>query len=467
MRRTLSMLGALALFATPALAARYYVDAGNTQPGNGLSWQTSFNTLGAALAVAGAGDDVWVAAGTYTGSFTIPANVSLFGGFRSGEGLVTNRKPIARQTILDGNGSQRVLTLSNGSVVDGFIVQNGSAGSPGGGGALVNGTTPTIRNCVFSANRNTGGRGSALFVGNGGQPTVENCVFTGNIGAGHVIDIDNAGGTWLHIIVHNNTSNGFHVQNNGNPKVYNSSFTSNSGRGICDVSANNTPVVENCHFDGNAISHFHFRGQELRTIAAVNAISYVTASIDGAPGYLNPSAFDFATSPTSPLIDQGQFMAGFPTTDLVLGARGYDDPRFPGLAGARDIGAVAWQGSRITMSGTPLPGSTVTLSLSAPNDDARTYQVMTALAEGRIPIDTRAIKLAFDGLFLVTVQNQLPAVFANYAGTIASGGSTARINIPNLPALSGLELHTTFVVVNAGSPSGISTIAEPIEFVIN
>src|SRR5437588_259599 len=65
-RTRAGLIAALAgVCASSAPAAIIYVRSGATGPGNGSSWANAFPDLQAALAAASAGDQIWVAAGTY------------------------------------------------------------------------------------------------------------------------------------------------------------------------------------------------------------------------------------------------------------------------------------------------------------------------------------------------------------------------------------------------------------------
>jgi len=61
-------------------------------------------------------------------------------------------------------------------VLEGLTVRNGY--QIGGGGALISGAQPTIRNCAFTGN--TAGGGGALQMIEGADPLVQNCRFEGN-----------------------------------------------------------------------------------------------------------------------------------------------------------------------------------------------------------------------------------------------------------------------------------------------
>ncbi|MEO6038125.1 MAG: hypothetical protein ABIQ93_06900 [Saprospiraceae bacterium] len=77
---------------------------------NGSSWENAFPDLQQALAIAQAGDTIWVAAGTYmptpngdrSSSFWLISATVLYGGFNGTETAFTQRNPVANPTILSG-----------------------------------------------------------------------------------------------------------------------------------------------------------------------------------------------------------------------------------------------------------------------------------------------------------------------------------------------------------------------------
>ena len=114
----------------------------------------------------------------------------------------------------------------------------------------------------------------------------------------------------------------------------------------------------------------------------------------------------------------------------------------------------------IIASGKPNPGGMVTLDLSAPSDGGLPYQIGSSLGTGPIPIDTRQLDLSPDAIFMVSVNGFLPTVFKDYAGLLdAAGKGKGTINIPNIPALVGIKLHSAFVTIDASAPSNIKSIS--------
>jgi hypothetical protein len=121
----------------------------------------------------------------------------------------------------------------------------------------------------------------------------------------------------------------------------------------------------------------------------------------------------------------------------------------------------------ISGSGNPGIGGTIGLHLLAAGDGSLPYQVGSSLGTGPIPIDTRRLGLSPDALLVLTVGGALPTIFSRYSGLLDSSGSgTAAINIPNIPALIGVRIHTAFVTIKAGAPSSIQSISNTFSFVI-
>ncbi len=234
------MLWFLCFGTVPAAAGVIYVDVAAAGANSGLSWADAFVHLQDALAAAGPGDDIWVAAGTYTpdqgvavtlgdrsATFLLESGVALYGGFPAGGGDWGSRNITANVTTLSGdltandganfaNNSENSYHVITGSGVDATAVLDGFTVTAGYG----NGTTPNdrgagmyssngqaiIRDCTFNANKATFGGGmtceasstmqlmrvtfssnrSGDYAAGGGMriyqsnPTLTECVFSGN-----------------------------------------------------------------------------------------------------------------------------------------------------------------------------------------------------------------------------------------------------------------------------------------------
>lgn len=187
----------------------WHVRQGAPPNGDGLSWATAFRELNEIHEFAGAGDQVWVAAGTYrpdydpaTGAYTVSnaasfmllSGVAMYGGFAGTETALEQRDVAMNLSRLTGDlgGSTRSqhVVRANGvpasAVLDGFTISDGrstSFFSPDGMGAglLVTGGGPTIRHCTFSGNETTFQLGGGAAV-HSGSALFANCTFRNNSG---------------------------------------------------------------------------------------------------------------------------------------------------------------------------------------------------------------------------------------------------------------------------------------------
>ncbi|HSL60328.1 MAG TPA: hypothetical protein VK885_00995, partial [Desulfotignum sp.] len=187
-----------------------YVDASATGSGYGTSWADAFTDLQAALAAAASGDEIWVAAGTYTPtstsdrtvSFVLKSGVALYGGFVGGEKALRERSLDPSLTILSGDigtegddtdNSFHVVYADGvtGAVLDGFTVTlgHGDGGSKRtdyqGGGIHTRNSAFTVSNCIFSNNKVAlkvpyrNGAGGGMY-NKDSALTVTNCIFSEN-----------------------------------------------------------------------------------------------------------------------------------------------------------------------------------------------------------------------------------------------------------------------------------------------
>ena len=181
----------------------FYVDAGANGSNLGSSWADAWTDLQSALAAATNGDEIRVAAGTYTPSasdrsvsFVLVDGVALLGGFPLGGGLPASRDPDTHETILSGDlaGNDDAGSISenayhvvvagigvgNSATLDGFVISGGNANGPqdpNGGGMMSEGA-PYIRRCIFEGNRADGDGGGLYITGMG--VLMNTCRFLGN-----------------------------------------------------------------------------------------------------------------------------------------------------------------------------------------------------------------------------------------------------------------------------------------------
>lgn len=303
MRSILSACSFL-LLAVSASAQTVYVNAAAGGGGNGASWATAYQTLQAGLAAATPGSKVWVALGTYSGTFSVPAGVTVLGGFTSGDTRLTQRHTVTKRVTLDGGGTQRVVTLGSGAVLDGVLVQNGRGGAPGGGGLLIDGVA-TVRNCIFRLNTDTVGKGAAILVRNGAAPALENVLVysNGGAGSGAALEIDAAAGSYVNLTIADNLATGMRFGGGSQPVIANTIFARNSGHGIEHLSASDAPTLAGGLFHNNTVSLYRHVGQNLTTIAAVNALAFASGNVAGDPAFASGS--DYRLTAASAALDAG------------------------------------------------------------------------------------------------------------------------------------------------------------------
>jgi parallel beta-helix repeat protein len=132
-----------------------YVDqdaSGSTH--DGYTWQTACLTINDALNVALAGNEIWVAEGFYEECIGLPSQISLYGGFSGNETSRSERDWTVHESIIDCNRKDSVIVVATGAttatVIDGFVIQNGSSNT--GGGIRCSQASPTIMNNVIADN---------------------------------------------------------------------------------------------------------------------------------------------------------------------------------------------------------------------------------------------------------------------------------------------------------------------------
>ncbi|MCB0531492.1 MAG: T9SS type A sorting domain-containing protein [Lewinellaceae bacterium] len=260
------------------LDAQTYVNASATGNNDGTSWANAYTTLHDALENYNAGDEIWVAAGTYLPQlpsawpltiyprniFYLYQDVKLYGGFDGTETMLAERDPAVNMTILSGdlNGDDipgdfianksdnaiNVLLLTDAispaTVIDGFTIMGGHADETLAlpynhwGGGIWSAGSPTIRNCRFTQNyaRQEGG-GLYLRDGTAAGTVVEDCTFEANYskvrGGGMVVSTKEASAE---------------VQVNNCQFLENTA--ENSGGGF--YSNQSSVAFSNCQFAGNS-----------------------------------------------------------------------------------------------------------------------------------------------------------------------------------------------------------------------
>ena len=312
----IALAAALVLLASGgqgALAAPgiIYVDADATGANSGTSWDDAFPTLQQALDVAGIGDQIWVAAGTYKPaaevegagnrfkSFQMKNGVAIYGGFDPGAGDVAwgHRDWVSNPTILSGDrvaaddgldDSYHVFyhpagTVGGSAILDGFIITGGSAKAEGdasphqnGGGMYNDRSSPTLKNVTFTGNSAVDGGG--MYNGPGSSPALSNVAFEDN-------EADLGGGmyNWYSLPALSNVAfagnsagdgGGMYNGTGAEPALTDCAFEGNeagsNGGGMYNLES--SPVLSSVTFSDNSAYH----GGGMHNQSAAPALSSVT-----------------------------------------------------------------------------------------------------------------------------------------------------------------------------------------------
>ena len=212
---------------------RLYVSQNASGANTGASWANAFTDLQTALAAAQAGDEIWVAQGSYkptdgsdrTLSFEPPSGIRLIGGFAGNETALAQRQWENHPTALSGDigiagdstdNSYNVLYLfepDSNTVVDGFFIRHGNADFSGpaefrdrrqcGGGMYIMAgemdAYALIINCVFEHNtaRSHGGGLIENSFGEGSAGSlIQHCRFENNRSLGNGGGLAKYGNSW-------------------------------------------------------------------------------------------------------------------------------------------------------------------------------------------------------------------------------------------------------------------------------
>lgn len=281
-----------------ALAEIRYVKPVSSGNGSGTSWNNASADLQSIINAASAGDQIWVAAGTYkptpffdrNAAFSLKNEVAIYGGFNGTEALFSKRDWVVNVTILSGDigivgvsndNSFNVVrnnsySLNSSAILDGFTIRDGNSdkGTNGGGGMFNYLSSPTVANCVFIQNSASYG-GGGMFNSTYSSPIITNCAFTGNI-AKNGGGIFNEG--YSSPLITNCKFSGNLSQAGGAmfnyyvsiPNLTNCIFLGNRGSLNGGGMSNNyaSPIITNCTFSGN----YGFIGGGMYNTASSNPI---------------------------------------------------------------------------------------------------------------------------------------------------------------------------------------------------
>jgi uncharacterized protein YjdB len=202
-------------------AVTRYVKPAATGSGNGSSWANASADLQAMINASSAGDQVWVAAGSYlpkedasgnsnpsdarTRTFHLSEGINIYGGFAGGEASLAARNLPANVTVLSGDlgianstsdNAYHVVTSSlpgagsQGCTLDGFMIKYGNANGGinqniGGGVYIYRGTGVVLRNLNITAN-SASANGGGIYAEQAGISIIQDSVYNNSVGGGGI-----------------------------------------------------------------------------------------------------------------------------------------------------------------------------------------------------------------------------------------------------------------------------------------
>ncbi|MFT4598438.1 MAG: hypothetical protein ACI9WM_000685 [Arenicella sp.] len=339
MKKKLLIILQIVLFSCLAMesqASVYYVKTTGSNSNNGTTWALAKADVQAAINASSAGDEIWIAAGTYkptldpstsTASgntrdyafYLLGKNIGIYGGFAGTETARSQRNIATNPVILSGDiGTANDSTdncyhvfvtsvyLSSAAILDGFSVQNGNANGSGSlripasggelfyrymGGGINNGlfTRPTLSNLTISSNDATQGGGIYIQNNNSGAPTLTNVTISGNTATSLGGGLYNykAPPTITNVTISGNTGRGmYNIQ--ASPTLNNVIISGNSDGGMYNSQSSpaltNVTISSNTSTNGGGIFNDNYSSPTLTNVT----ISANTASVRGG-GMLNNS----------------------------------------------------------------------------------------------------------------------------------------------------------------------------------
>lgn len=269
-----------------------------------------------ALAVAGSGDTIEVAAGTYSTSQNgevFPLQLTTDNVALLGAGMDF--------CVIDAESSATVIQLNAATGrLSGFTLTRGRS-TFGGGIHVLSGSMEIAHNLVIDNEASTAGSG--IMVGNGASPWVHHNVVWENHdtnvaaeGDPHGIHISNAHGLYEHNLVGRGDSNGLLFGGASNPVVRNNIFYENGipavrGRGVCDLTGNASSEISHNLFYGNSIAALLIvtmsGGMNVSAEQANNldSLDDIFGNVDGDPLFADEDNMDWNLTAASPAIDAG------------------------------------------------------------------------------------------------------------------------------------------------------------------
>lgn len=307
-------------------------------------------------------------------------------------------------TIIDGGGTARVVTINSGegsdTVISGFTITNGS--TTNGAGMSCNGTSPTVTNCVFSDNT-ASSSGGGMRVFNAGSPAVTGCVFVGNLAdLGGGVSSEGSTTTITDCLFIDNAASTFGggMASANAPPVDTSTVTNcvfsgnsaNEGGGMFNGAS--TPTIINCTFSLNdAVS----QGGGIRSFTSsesiANSILWGNTPDQGANG--------IGTGAGTPSYAFCDVQGGLPAGSTDLGGNIDADPLFVDPDGPDDMPGTIDDNLRL-QNHSPCIDAAHDALLPTIDEAGLTPTLGSTFADAAIPHDLDGNARAFDSPFVPT-----------------------------------------------------------------
>ncbi|MDR1781066.1 MAG: right-handed parallel beta-helix repeat-containing protein [Tannerella sp.] len=325
---------------------------------DGTSWTNAYTSLQHAIYKAQTNDTIWVKTGTYkpdstarnygTSSYDHTANdgsdkafilkdsVAIYGGFAGGESSLSQRNWKTNVTTLSGKfGSGNTAAdsahhvvigsgLTNSTVLDGFVIQDGRTYPTYGAGTILVHSNP-----VDSA------RGGGIYLVNS-SPILKNLIIKNNTahnGAG--IYLDDSSPSLTNVCIHTNYANLnagafiFKTSSGSNPTLTNVTvannheYDSSAGTGGIFIGSGNSPIINNSIIWGNTDAN------SANNVSAFGTPYYTTSLVEGTSAGDNPLNSDFtlkygSSNIPNPAVNSGTDAANSEPKDLGCNARIYE-----------------------------------------------------------------------------------------------------------------------------------------------
>jgi hypothetical protein len=373
-------------FGTPVIV---FVNSTALGLNDGSSWANAYSDLTTAIQNASSCTEIWVAQGTYSPntnvseSFTLRADVAIYGGFSGNESSRSLRNWQANPTYLVANGRNSTVycdgsgqLINSSAILDGFwfanqsqpVVVNIQAASPtvqnciftnnqsisiyntsasplitacqflGNSAPAVQSisSSPLLSSCVFSNNSNPNRQSAALYDVDGSSVTATDCVFTGNIsGWGAGLYVESAGATLARCAFIGNSSQ------SGGAAV----FVGSAGV----VTAQNCLFARNSSsFRGGAIAYYGAQLQLYQCTIADNSAYFSGggAYLSGAGAFFQNSILWNNSLVTSAVTNQQQTQV-----DTATGTLGLDSCIIQNLASSAQTNCTAYDPLFVQLAG--------------------------------------------------------------------------------------------------------------------